>query len=292
MLRINKTFLFDADGTVWDAGGLIKGAAELLRYLKQSGRRVFLVTNNSTKSVEKYLEKCQKLGLSMSPSEIVCSANIAANFLSSKGIKGPLYVIGESGIAEELNKVGIEHFGIGVENTTCNEFNATHLRENVPGILVGFDRYFNYVKLMKAASYLSRGCQFFITNEDALLPSADFALPGTGAIAAAVRKTSTTEPTVFGKPSKAVWNFIKEKYGGDEKTTIIIGDRLDTDIQMGKVSGLHTACVMSGVTSESLLAEVRSDPAKEELLGPELVFPSVLEIYQQLIEEDKMPAEQ
>ncbi|VDD83613.1 unnamed protein product [Mesocestoides corti] len=278
MLRINKTFLFDADGTVWDAGGLIKGAAELLRYLKQSGRRVFLVTNNSTKSVEKYLEKCQKLGLSMSPSEIVCSANIAANFLSSKGIKGPLYVIGESGIAEELNKVGIEHFGIGVAY--------------VPGILVGFDRYFNYVKLMKAASYLSRGCQFFITNEDALLPSADFALPGTGAIAAAVRKTSTTEPTVFGKPSKAVWNFIKEKYGGDEKTTIIIGDRLDTDIQMGKVSGLHTACVMSGVTSESLLAEVRSDPAKEELLGPELVFPSVLEIYQQLIEEDKMPAEQ
>ncbi|KAM3188232.1 hypothetical protein ACTXT7_000730 [Hymenolepis weldensis] len=259
--------------TLWNPKGIIPGSVEFIHYLKESGRKVLLVSNNSTKS-----------------SEIVCSANITANYLAKQGIKGPLYVMGQSGIAEELDKVGIEYFGIGPDNTPIDDFNASHLRDNVPGVIVGFDSYFNYMKVMKATSYILRGSKFYVTNEDALLPCDEFAKPGTGSIVASVRKATGMEPTVFGKPFTTVWDFIKEKYGAEEKTSVIIGDRLDTDIQMGKAAGLCTVCVMSGVTSETLLLEVRADPVKAALLAPDLVYPTIREMHQQLMEEDKKSA--
>ncbi|CDS43057.1 4 nitrophenylphosphatase [Echinococcus multilocularis] len=280
MLKTYKTFLFDGDGTLWDPAGVIDGAANFLQYLKQTGRGVLLVTNNSTKSVEKYLEKCNKLGLPLEASEIVCSANITATSLAKQDSKGPYYVIGQSGLGEELDKVGIEHFGIGPDSTPLDEF-------DISGVIIGFDSHFNYVKLMKATSYIVRGAPFYATNEDALLPCSEYSMPGTGSIVASVRKASGVEPIVFGKPSKTVWEFVKGKYGAEEKTTMLVGDRLDTDIHLGRVSGLCTACVMSGVTSEAILAAARADPAKATLLAPDLVYPSVLEMHQQLLEEDK-----
>ncbi|VDM33525.1 unnamed protein product [Hydatigera taeniaeformis] len=287
MLTVRQHYLKPFLGTLWDPAGVLDGAADFLRYLKQTGRNVFLVTNNSTKSVEKYLEKCNKLGLPLEPSEIICSANVTATSLAKDGLKGPFYVIGQSGLGEELDKVGIEHFGIGPDNTPLNEFDATHLRANISGVIVGFDSHFNYMKLMKAASYLAQGVPFYVTNEDALLPCSDYRMPGTGSIVASVRKASGAEPIVFGKPSKTVWEFIKSKYGAEEKTTLIVGDRLDTDIHLGRVSGLYTVCVMSGVTSEAVLTAARADPAKAPLQSPDLVYPSVLEMYQELLEEDK-----
>ncbi|KAL5110236.1 Glycerol-3-phosphate phosphatase [Taenia crassiceps] len=143
------------------------------------------------------------------------------------------------------------------------------------------------MKLMKAASYIGRGVPFYVTNEDALLPCSEYRMPGTGSIVASVRKASGAEPTVFGKPSRTVWEFIKNKYGAEEKTTLIVGDRLDTDIHLGRVSGLCTVCVMSGVTSEAVLTAARADSAKAALMSPDLVYPSVLEMHQQLLEEDK-----
>nr|CDS25952.1 4 nitrophenylphosphatase [Hymenolepis microstoma] len=290
MLRPYKTFLFDADGTLWDSKGKISGSAEFIRYLKESGRKVLLVSNNSTKSVEEYSVKCQKLGLPLELSEIVCSANITANYLAKQGIKGPVYVVGQSGISKELDKVGIEHFGIGPDTTPIGDFDASHLRDDVSSVIVGFDSYFNYMKVMKATSYILRGSKFYATNEDALLPCDEYAKPGTGAIVASVRKATGIVPTVFGKPSTTVWDFIKEKYGADEKTSVIVGDRLDTDIQMGKAAGLCTVCVMSGVTSEELLSKVRADPVQAALLAPDFVYPSIREMHQQIVEEDKKSA--
>ncbi|KAM7537719.1 hypothetical protein Aperf_G00000065081 [Anoplocephala perfoliata] len=287
MLRSYKTFLFDADGTLWNSKGVITGAAEFITYLKQGGRKVVLVSNNSTSSVEKYVTKCKKFGLPLDQTEIVCTANIAANYLSKQGVKGPLYVVGESGIAEELDKVGIEYFGIGPDTTSLDEFNSSHLRDGVPGVIIGLDSHFNYIKLTKAVSYIARGAEFYATNEDALLPCDDYPKPGTGAIVASVKKASGVEPMVFGKPSIEVWEFIKQKYGAEEKTSVIIGDRLDTDIQMGKVAGLCTVCVLTGVTSNEVLSKVRRDPAKAAILAPDLVYPGVLEMHQQLMEEDK-----
>ncbi len=152
---------------------------------------------------------------------------------------------------------------------------------------------------MKATSYILRGIPFYVTNEDALLPCKDYAMPGkktqyltnrilgTGSITASVKKASGVEPLVFGKPGKPTWDFIQEKYGAHAETTVMVGDRLDTDIQFGKQFGMHTACVMTGVTDDALVKSVREDPAKEALLAPEMVFPSVQEMYQQLKEEDE-----
>ncbi|VDN98291.1 unnamed protein product [Rodentolepis nana] len=290
MLKSYKTFMFDADGTLWDSKGIISGAIEFIRYLKESGRNVLLVTNNSTRSVEDYLAKCKKLSLPLELSEIVCTANITANYLARQGIKGPIYVVGQSGIANELDKAGIEHFGTGPDTTPIDDFDASHLRDDVSGVIVGFDPHFNYVKVMKATSYILRGSKFYATNEDALLPCDEFARPGTGAMVASVRKASGVEPIVFGKPCTTVWDFVKKKYGAEEKTSVIVGDRLDTDIQMGKAAGLGTVCVLSGVTSEELLSKVQADPAQAALLAPDFVYPSIREMHKQLLEEDKKSA--
>ncbi|VDP94429.1 unnamed protein product [Echinostoma caproni] len=146
VLRGCRTFLFDCDGVLWSSDCLLSGAKELIEYLIGTKRNVFLITNNSTKSAEQYVSKCQKLGLPVSATNIVCSAHIAADYLSRHGFKGPVYVLGEAGMGLELDKLGITHFGIGV-----SILRTTHLTGT-------------------PTSYICKGVPFIATNEDAQLP--------------------------------------------------------------------------------------------------------------------------
>lgn len=147
LLRDCRTYLFDCDGwlpwsspsnypfigVLWDSNGLLPDARSLIEYLIGTERSVFLITNNSTKSTEQYASKCQKLGLPVTDvmchlvlifyqANIICSASIAASCLSSHGIKGPVYVVGEDGIGLELDKLGIQHHGIGVRTSESSWF--------------------------------------------------------------------------------------------------------------------------------------------------------------------------
>ncbi|KAF6779216.1 hypothetical protein AHF37_01028 [Paragonimus kellicotti] len=307
VLRQCRTYLFDCDGVLWDANKLLPGAVDLINYLLETDRHVFLITNNSTKSVEQYAEKCCLLGLPVSEKNIICSSNVAAAYLQSKGISGPIYVIGHDGVGLELDKCGIKHFGIGPDDPLDNDpLDGIHLDPNTSCVLVGFDDQFNYRKLLKATSYIARGIPFFATNEDAQLPAGDTVLPaclvvlllfsviflvrlyaasssppGTGAIVAAVKFASGKDPIIMGKPHQPTFDMLCRLHNIEVEKTIMIGDRLDTDIMFGNRFRMHTVCVMTGVTDAELVAKVQSDPTAVEL-RPSFTFQSVEDLFETL----------
>ncbi|KAF8561206.1 hypothetical protein P879_05469 [Paragonimus westermani] len=307
VLRQCNTYVFDCDGVLWDSNKLLPGAVDLVNYLLETDRHVFLITNNSTKSVEQYSEKCCRLGLPVSEKNIVCSSNVAATYLQSKGISGPIYVIGHDGVGLELDKCGITHFGIGPDDPLNSDpLYGICLDPNTSGVLVGFDDHFNYRKLLKATSYIARGVPFFATNEDAQLPAGDTVLPaclvmllffsiiflvrlyaasssspGTGAIVAAVKFASGKDPIVMGKPHQPTFDMLCRLHNIKVEKTIMVGDRLDTDIMFGNRFRMHTACVMTGVTDAELLAKIQTDPTAVEL-RPSFTFQSVEELFKTL----------
>ncbi|VDN27405.1 unnamed protein product [Dibothriocephalus latus] len=286
MLQRCRTFMFDLDGTLWTPSGVIPGAIELVSYLKESGRQCLLITNNSSKSIDQNYEKCRKLGLPVDKSDIICTAAVAAYYLSKKGIRGPVYVLGREGLASEFDKLGISYFGIGEESTTVFDFDPTALDNRTQAVLSGYDPYFNYTKLMKAATLIGRGCPFYATNEDSRLPASGYVLPGTGSLVAAVRVASGKEPVVLGKPHKPIFDYIVETRNINPEQTIMVGDRLDTDIAFGNNFGLYTAAVMTGVTDDGLLAKTRRTPGQANCV-PDIVYPSVMDMYKQLVDLDK-----
>nr|CAH8849774.1 unnamed protein product [Trichobilharzia regenti] len=279
ILRGCETFLFDCDGVIWNSNILIPSSQALIRHLLELKKNLFLITNNSRRSVEEYLSKCNGLGLPVSEKNIICSAHVAATFLRDNPPDGEVYVIGESGISTELKKFGIPHHGVGPDLPTnlANPLEGVQLKPNVKAVLVGFDSHFNYRKLMQATSYISKGASFYATNEDAQLPGGNIVLPGTGSIVSAVKVASGKEPVVFGKPHKPMFDLLCKYCDLDPSKTIMVGDNLYTDIAFGNKFGLYTACVLTGVTNQKLIDKVNTTPG-DEVLRPKFVFESVADI--------------
>ncbi|KAK0194642.1 HAD-like domain-containing protein [Armillaria mellea] len=252
------TWMFDCDGVLWHGDRLIDGAVDVLRLLRNRKKSVLFVTNNATKSRKSYKGKFDQLGVEAHVDEIYGSAYAAAVYLSSV-IKLPkdkkVYVIGMAGLEEELRDEGVSHLG-GTDpaDRTLEPFSLANfvLDESVAAVLCGLDTTINYTKLSKAFQYLTRnpGCQFLVTNEDSTYPSADGLLPGAGAVSAPLRFALGRDPVSIGKPASTMLDCIKAKVNYDPKRTIMVGDRLNTDILFGKNGGISTLLVLTGITVE------------------------------------------
>lgn len=260
------SFLFDCDGVLWGSDEIFPGAAETLKKLHRRGKKVLFVTNNSTKSRSEYLKKIKGYGVEATLNEVYCTAYTCALYLKQNlGSDGEVYVVGNASIGQELDKVGIKHFGIGPDNSIKNAGEASKLgtepmRKNVRAVVVGFDDHFNYAKITKAVSYLSKpGTLFVATNMDANFPVTDceYMLPGTGAFITAVSYAAERKPDVIcGKPDSVMIDCVKAECDFDPSKAIMVGDRLDTDILFGNKNGLKTLLVMSGVTNQKMLQEL------------------------------------
>jgi 4-nitrophenyl phosphatase len=176
-----------------------------------------------------------------------------------------VYVIGQSGLEEELRDEGISFIG-GTDpaDNTLEDFSLSTftLDPSVAAVVCGLDRKINYTKLSKAFQYLTRnpGCQFLATNEDSTYPSAGGLLPGAGSISAPLRYAIGRDPISIGKPASTMLDCIKAKINFDPKRTIMIGDRLNTDILFGQNGGLSTLLVLTGITQESDLTGPEPSP--------------------------------
>lgn len=254
-------FIFDCDGVIWRGDSVIEGVPETLDMLRDMGKQLVFVTNNSTKSRAGYLKKFTGLGLNVKAEEIYSSSYAAAAYLES--IEFPaskkVYVVGEVGIQEELDLKGIKHIGGPADADKKVELTPGMFLEHdhdVGAVVVGFDRNINYYKIQMATLCIREnpGCLFIATNTDAVTHLTDAQeWAGNGSMVGAIRGSTKREPIVVGKPAEFMLENIAHKFNLRREQICMVGDRLDTDILFGQNGGLTTMLCLSGVTTEGQL---------------------------------------
>jgi len=255
-------FIFDCDGVIWKGDSLISKVPSVLDKLRALGKRIFFVTNNSTKSRAGYKKKFDGLGLEVQPEEIFSSSFAAAAYLEQTKFAATgkkVYIIGEVGIEQELDLIGVKHIGGPADSEKQPDMSSKGVVEHdhdVGAVIVGFDRYINYYKIQYAQLCINEnpGCEFIATNMDAVTHLTDAQeWAGNGAMVGAIKGCTGVEPTLVGKPSRLMIDYMCEKFDLDRGRICMVGDRLDTDILFGSENGLKTCLTLSGVTSEAKL---------------------------------------
>ncbi|CAH0584323.1 unnamed protein product [Chrysodeixis includens] len=256
------TVLTDCDGVLWIDNNAIPGSAEAMNLFRKLGKKIFYVTNNSTKVRSDFAIKAQQLGFIASQEEILSTAYLVAHYLKGIGFTKKVYLIGSNGIGEELKAVGIRHYGIGPDPVKADfkSMQPSDLDPEVGAVVVGFDEHVSYPKFMKAASYLASEQVLFIgTNTDERFPKGgSIVVPGTGTLVRAVETCSERKALVVGKPHSYVMKYL-ESCGLNPARTLMIGDRCNTDIELGVRCGFQTLLVLSGVTSNKDLEKLRNE---------------------------------
>lgn len=237
-----KAFVIDLDGVVYRGSELIQGVDRRIAELKKKGQVIFL-TNNSLLTRAGYADKLRGMGVPASEEEVVTSAFAAAQYVKKKYKNARVFPIGEDGLVQELEQQRIE---------VCSEY--------CDAVVVGLDRSFNYEKLAKAMQLIARGAEFIATTTNKTLITESGFIPGTGAIVSAVQAATQKEPIIVGKPSKIMGEVLLKKLHAKAKETLIIGDRLDSDVTFGRTLGMKTALVLTGATKVEDLKKSRIKP--------------------------------
>lgn len=268
LLAGTDTFLFDCDGVLWKGDQVVPKAPEVIEFLRKEGKKVFFVTNNSTKSRVGLLKKFDKLGFNVNYEEILSSSFGAAAYLKQQGFgrdQRKVYVVGEIGIGEELSLNGIEWIG-GPRHATKTadliKSQLVNIDRDIGAVVVGLDTSINYYKIQYAQLCLNTidDCLFVATNEDKygnLTAYQQWA--GGGTMVGAIRGCTSKEPVVVGKPSSFLIDFAIGASLSDRSRVCMVGDRLDTDILFGNTNNIPTLLVLSGVTDEANLHNEKNE---------------------------------
>lgn len=260
-MRLNKslvtnrlTYVFDLDGVIYRGTEPQPSARETVLALRDRGHIIRFYTNNSSQSRQSYSVKLESMGIPTPPDHIMTSSYATALYLIEKNAVGKtVYQIGEIGITEELEAVGMRVVKNGAESESHIDF-----------VVVGIDRDFHYQKLAIAQKAINNGAKFIATNEDPTFPIEGGAImPGGGSLVAAVRTATSVQPFVIGKPQTYAFNKILELTGSIPGRSVMVGDRLDTDILVGNRAGAYTVLVLTGVATreeaEHALGDIKPD---------------------------------
>lgn len=236
-----SAYIFDLDGTLYRGNEAIPGAAEVVAELKRRGAVVRYLTNNSSQTLAFFAEKLRGMGFEVGPSEVVSSALGTAHYLRAQGLDRA-FVVGEPGLVQTLREQGL-----GVVNAS-----AGHVVDpegiDAPAVVVGIHRTFTYAIMGSAMQRIRAGAKFVATNPDSTFPLEGGRLvPGAGSVVAAIRTCSEVEPFVVGKPNPFLIQMILEETGIAPENALVVGDRLDTDIESGRRAGCPTHLVLTGV---------------------------------------------
>jgi len=224
--------IIDMDGVLWREATPIGNLERVFQLIDEMGLNITLATNNSTKTVSEYLSKLASFGVALQPYQIITSSEAAASYLAGKyPPQSRVYVVGEPALEKVLAESG---------------FNITD--EGVEIVVTGMDRMVTYKKLRNATLFIRSGAAFIATNADRTFPTPEGLVPGAGSILAALQAASDVEPVVVGKPSTYMYEEAMNRMGSNPQHTLVIGDRLETDIVGGQKLNCQTALVLSGVT--------------------------------------------
>ncbi|NXX84623.1 PLPP phosphatase, partial [Urocolius indicus] len=282
--------LFDCDGVLWAGERAVPGAPELLERLRRSGKTAFFVSNNSRRSVAELERRFSRLGFrGVRAEHVFSSALCSALFLRQRLLGGGgggdgsgggrVFVLGGEGLRGEVRDAGLRLAGEG-EGEGAGE-PLPGAAEPVRAVLVGYDDQFTFAKLAQACGYLrDPQCLLVATDPDPWHPLSDGQrTPGTGSLTAAVETASGRKALVVGKPNTYMFDCIVERFGVDPSRTLMVGDRLETDILFGKNCGLSTILTLTGVSRlEEAQAYMASDSAAAKDLVPNYYVDSIADL--------------
>lgn len=243
-LRSARAFIFDMDGVLYRGSQALEGGPELLQALDAAGKPAMLATNNSTATPCSYTAKLAKMGMTVSSERILTSGTATADYLTEELTAGAgLYVVGMPELSEQL-----------FSRTT---FRPVDPRQEVPAaVVVGLDLTFTYEKMKLAMAAILAGAAFVATNSDATLPTEHGFDPGAGSVLAGIEMATGRQATVIGKPSPRTLLQAAKQLGADPATTVMVGDRLDTDILAGERAGMLTVLLLTGVSSRTDIDQI------------------------------------
>ncbi len=246
-----KCFVLDMDGTIYLGNELFDFTKDFLKEVKETGRKYYFFTNNSSKSQQAYIEKLAQLGIEIEPSQMMISSHVAIQYLKKFYKDQSIYVVGTPSLVKEFEKY---------------DMNLT--QENPDIVILGFDTTLTYEKLAKACHYVRNGCTYFGINPDWNCPmEGGKFIPDCGSMAKLIEASTGRFPEFFGKPSKHTLDYIIEKTGYQADEIAIIGDRLYTDIAVADGSDVTSILVLSG---ESTLEDVEESEVKPDLIYKDL----------------------
>ena len=227
-----KNYLIDMDGVLVHGQTPITGADLFIDRLKQAKKQFLVLTNNSLYTPNDLAHRLQINGLDIPPERIFTSAIAAARFVSNQKPNGKAFVIGESGLTDEIHRMGY----------IITDINPDY-------VIVGETQSYNLELITKAIRLVSNGANFIATNPDSSGITEGGVIPGCGALAALIEKASGYSPFFVGKPNPLMMRSALNFINAHSEETIMIGDRMDTDVVAGVMSGMDTILVLSGVTS-------------------------------------------
>jgi phosphoglycolate phosphatase len=249
--------ILDCDGVCYIDDKAVKGSAETVNALQRMGKTVLFGTNSSIKSRTGMASKLKKLGFNnLTMDQLFPSSYAAAVYLKSVSFKGKAFVVGMSGIVDELNNTGIKTITDTDPNPSPQSAPKIHvqLEDSVAAVVVGYDNQFTLTKLCKACSYLKqKDCLLIVCNNDDEYPSSDTRIvnPGPGKLVSAITCSSdkTLQPILVAKPTTTYFSLMRKVHPNmDPNRTLMVGDRLTTDILFARNNGIRSLFVQTGLS--------------------------------------------
>ena len=260
ILKEKKLFLLDLDGTLYISEKIIGKSLEFLDAVVANGGKYMFLTNNSSKSVETYIERLNKIGIKASEDNFFTSAQATSVYVQKKyGKKKKAYVVGTESFKKSLRDDG---------------FNITDkIEDGIELLIVGYDTELTFKKLEDACRLINRGVEYIATNPDLACPSQYGFVPDCGAINACIECATGKKPHYAGKPDPTMIYIACEKAGIAPEKACMIGDRLYTDIAIGNNAGVTSVAVLTGETTREEIAASKGN------LVPDIVCESIDDVY-------------
>ena len=233
-----KSLILDMDGVIWKADAPIGDLASIFKRVRERGLKFVFATNNSTRTSEQYVEALKELGLDVEPWQVITSSQGVAHAIAQKfPRRTKVFMIGEDGIRMALEERGFDILFVDEA-------------PSAQAVVMGIDRNINFEKVVEAALLVRNGIPFYATNTDKTFPTPRGEIPGSGAWISVITTATGVQPIIAGKPFPFLMELSLEKLGTRKEETLVVGDRLETDIAAGQSVGCPTALVLSGVSTK------------------------------------------
>ncbi len=259
-LSEKKFFLLDMDGTIYLDNDLFDGTLDFLEKVREKHGKYLFVTNNSSKGVDAYVAKLKKLGIDACEDDFLTSTDATILYINTNFKGKKFYSMGTASFTEQLKSAGV--------NVTVE------LEDDIFGLVISNDTELTFKKLDDACILLGRDVEYIATNPDWVCPTWYGYVPDCGSFADILRRATGRMPTFIGKPKPEMLLLAMEKYGYTKEETVMIGDRVYTDIASGYNAGVDTVFVLSG---EGTVADAESSDTK-----PTYIIENVREIYNRI----------